>query len=124
MNRIVIRCVNRDEVVATEARFCRGFWSRLRGLLGTAESEGAKGCWIEPCNSIHTFGMSYPIDAYFLNRQNQVVAVLKGLKPNRISPIYFDAHSVLEFSCGASKSCVVGDQFILECETNDAVKVA
>ncbi len=33
---------------------------------------------------IHTFGMKYPIDAIVLNKQKQVVALKKHLKPNRI----------------------------------------
>lgn len=124
MNRVAVRNVNRGEVVSTDVRLCRGFWSRLCGLLGTSELEGRRGCWIESCNSIHTFGMKYPIDAYFLNRQNQVIAVLKDLKPNRLSPIYFGAHSVLEFSSSAEKKCAVGDRFILEREASDTTKVA
>ena len=35
------------------------------------------------CNAIHTFFMSYPIDAVFFDRHDRVVKEVRGIKPWR-----------------------------------------
>jgi uncharacterized protein len=83
--------------------------ARLKGLLGRSELPAGAGLWIKPCNSIHTFGMKFPIDALFLDREKRVVGVAETLRPNRISRIYPGASSVIELPAGtiaAAESCV------------------
>ena len=106
--------LTRGEKLADQVRMCEKFWSRLLGLLGSSKLNAAEACWLKPCNSIHTFGMKYPIDVYFLNKENQVIAVSKEVKPNRLTPIHFDASSVIEFASGASRNCEIGDQLAVE----------
>ena len=108
-----IQNLTRGQKLAERVRLCRGFWSRLVGLIGTSKLSDGEACWLEPCNSIHTMGMNYAIDAYFLNRNQQVVQVLKNLKPNRFSPIVSRAVSVLEFASNHSRDCEIGDQLQL-----------
>ena len=103
-------------LLAKKVRYCNQFWSRLRGLLGTKQLGPEETCWIIPCNTIHTFGMRYPIDVYFLNRENKVIAIKKNLKPSRISPLYWKTYSVLEFKSGSPRSCKVGDRLTLEAD--------
>ena len=67
-----------------------------------------------PCSSVHTFGMAYPIDLFVLDREDRVIAILENVKPNRISPFFPNARSILEFASGPHRDCGVGDQLKLE----------
>ena len=97
------------EVVAQRLLLCHGFWNRLKGLLGTQTLEPDTACWLIPCNSIHTVGMQYPIDVYFLNRKNEILSVIENMSPCRFSPLVLKAHSVLEFKSGPRRNIRVGD---------------
>jgi uncharacterized membrane protein (UPF0127 family) len=44
--------------------------ARMKGLLGRQGLEPGESLWIRPCNSIHTIGMKFPIDAVFLDSRN------------------------------------------------------
>jgi uncharacterized protein len=105
---------SRDAVLAENVKMCQNFWTRLVGLLGTKHLPPQDACWIKPCNSIHTVGMKYAIDAYFLNKKNEVVSIVKNLKPNRFSPLAWKAHSVVEFVSGVDRNCQVGDKLTLQ----------
>ena len=105
-----IRNLTRNQVLAQRVRLCKSCWSRLKGLLGTTGLGQDEACWIDSCNAIHTFGMRYPLDVYFLDKKNTVVAILKNLEPNRISPFFPAACSVLEFQSGFARECHIGDR--------------
>lgn len=102
--------LTQKKVLSSNVRYCNQIFSRMKGLLGTSKIEADETCWLIPCNGIHTVGMRYAIDAYFLNRGNEVVAVIRNLKPNRFSPFFPKAHSVLEFASGNHDRCRVGDK--------------
>ncbi len=57
------------------ARIATRFTARARGLLGGPPLELDEALLIAPCSSIHTFGMRYPIDVVFLDRNARVVRV-------------------------------------------------
>lgn len=104
----MVKNLSNNDVLATQIRPCTNFWSRLKGLLGTSSLDEREACWIKDCNSIHTIGMKYPIDAYFVNKSGKVVAIQKNMKPFRVSPVFFGADSVVEFKAG-ERSCNIGD---------------
>ena len=58
-------------------------WTRLRGLLGRKplEPAAAEGLLIEPCSSVHTFWMGYPLDLIFFDRNSRVVSVCENVAP-------------------------------------------
>ena len=111
---LVIKNISRQEIIAYSVRYCYGLFDRLKGLLGTSSLDEKEACWLTPCNSIHTIGMKYPIDVYFLNKKKKVIAVLKNMKPLRFSPIFFRAACAIEFASGPERNCKVGDQLTLE----------
>ena len=86
--------------------------SRMKGLLGRRALASGEGLWIRPCKGVHTFGMRFPIDLLFLDRELRVIAVTRDLAPNRLTRIRMNAASVLELPSGmaASTTTVVGDQ--------------
>lgn len=80
----------------------QNFWSRLRGLLGRARLQEDQGLWIRPCNSVHTFGMGYPIDVVFLDQELNVVRIAHQLQRWRIAAAR-RAHSTLELLGGVAQ---------------------
>lgn len=89
----------RDVVVAEKLRVALNPWTRLRGLLGTAQLDWDEGLLIRPCASVHTFFMRYPIDLVFLAEGGEVVGLRQALPPWRITP-YFPALCTLELAAG------------------------
>jgi uncharacterized membrane protein (UPF0127 family) len=85
---------------------------RMKGLLGRDKLAKGESLWIKPCNSVHTFGMRFPIDVLFMDKENIVVSVRAGLAPYRLSRLFFRAASVLELPEGtlAAKDTRVGDR--------------
>lgn len=73
---------------------------RRKGLLGREALSAGEGLWIVPCESIHTFGMQFPIDLIYLDRDKRVKKVRNDVPPWRISAC-LSAHSVLELAPGS-----------------------
>ena len=64
-------------------RVARTLFERMRGLIGTKRLPPGEGMLILKCNAIHTFFMSFAIDATFLDRQDQIVKVVRNIRPWR-----------------------------------------
>ena len=69
------------EILGVKAQVARTFAERARGLIGRDRPQSGEGMLILRCNAIHTFFMSYPIDAVFLDRDERVVREVRGIKP-------------------------------------------
>jgi uncharacterized membrane protein (UPF0127 family) len=78
------------------------FFERARGLIGRVSPSPGCGFLIPKCNAIHTFFMSYAIDAYFLDSAGRVVKIVKGIKPWKLF-IWgtWRAKKVIETAAGA-----------------------
>ncbi len=73
---------------------------RRKGLLGRETLSAGEGLWIVPCEAVHTFGMQFPIDLVYLDRDKRVKKVRNDVPPWRISAC-LSAHSVLELASGS-----------------------
>jgi uncharacterized protein len=69
--------------------------ARLFGLLGRRALAEGEALWLTPCNSVHTLGMSYPIDVVYLDKSDRVIGIRHALAPRRVSAAR-RARSVLE----------------------------
>ncbi|MBQ6137665.1 MAG: DUF192 domain-containing protein [Kiritimatiellae bacterium] len=69
------------EVLGVKARVARTFFERAKGLIGTPDLAPDEGMLILKCNAIHTWFMKFPIDAVFLDRDDNVVKVVRGIPP-------------------------------------------
>lgn len=78
----------------------RGFFSRLKGLLGKPIFVDGEGLWMARCRAIHTFGMRFPIDVVFLDRESIVKMVVKSVLPCRSFVSCLSAESVIELPEG------------------------
>ncbi|OWT77189.1 hypothetical protein CEY04_14530 [Achromobacter sp. HZ28] len=77
----------------------RRWCARFRGLAGRPPPRGAIGVWLQPCRAVHTLGMRYPLDLFFLDHNKQVIKVVAGLPPRRLASC-LRAVSVVELQAG------------------------
>lgn len=89
-----------DQGESVECRLANSFFSRLKGLMGQPPPEQGKGLLIRPCNSIHMFFMRFSIDVVFLDREFNIVRLVRNLDPGRIVGTVQDAWQVLEVKAG------------------------
>ena len=97
--RLVDRQTGR--VLLQRLHLARTPWSRLRGLLGRGRLGADEGLWLEPCNSVHMFGMTFAIDVVFLDRAGTVVRILPHLRPWHVGPLVWGARVAVELPDGA-----------------------
>ncbi len=92
-------------------------FERVRGLLGRESLANDEALLIEPCNSIHTFFMKFPIDVAYLKRDREgvykVVLVRSSVKPYRLDWPHFGVAAVLEGAAGAFHGIQPGDLLCL-----------
>lgn len=114
----MMKAVNqtRDVVLAERVSEAATFFTRLRGLMFRGALEAGDGMRIDPCNSVHTCFMRFPIDVVFLDSERHVAAVINGMKPWRFSKLYRSSCEVLELPSGTLKrtGTVVGDRILLK----------
>lgn len=113
-----IRNATRQVHLATQARLADTFGGRLKGLLGTRGLPEGAGLILDPCNSVHMFFMSYPIDVLFLSGDGRVVGIVHRLQPWRLTPIFWKARRAVELPAGvieATGTCE-GDSIVVEAE--------
>ena len=84
---------------------------KMRGLLGTKPTGRGQACWLTGCSSVHTLGMQYALDLYFLDRNGRILCIQNRLNPWRLSRWVPWARQVLEVEGGwiAVAHAVVGD---------------
>jgi uncharacterized membrane protein (UPF0127 family) len=99
-----VRIVNRSRgtVVASRVSVADSWASRVRGYLARPEPEEGEGILLVPCNSIHTFGMGFPIDALFVSSDGRVLEVAHELRPWRRPLRVRGARYVLEVPAGTA----------------------
>jgi len=108
----------RKTMVASKVIMADSFLSRIQGLLWRDRLNRGEGLLLRPCNSIHMFGMRYPIDAVFLDKAGSVVGLIENIKPWRVSAVFFKATACLELPAGtiSSTGTTVGDKLTISSE--------
>ncbi len=108
--KLLIKNTNRNSVVADNADIADTSQKRRTGLLKHSNLAAGEGLWIVPCEAVHTFGMNFPIDVVYLNKQKKVLKIRDNMKKSRMS-LCLRAHSVLELPAGraAETGIAVGD---------------
>ena len=103
-------------IICKKMIIANNLFDRMKGLMFSIEMPDCDGFLIAPCNSIHTFFMLYRLDLLFLDKNFQVVKVIYGLSPWRITWMYFKAHQVLEMKADTLKKNIKsGDKFEAIC---------
>lgn len=76
------------------------FFRRFLGLMGRRTLPAGHGLLIAPCSSIHMCFMRFAIDAIYINRDYQVLKVVKGLRPWIGMSMCWGAWAVIEVRAG------------------------
>jgi hypothetical protein len=76
------------------------FFKRLKGLMFTKSLPTGHGLLIQPCQSIHTYFMNYPIDVLYLSKDLEIVGLDETIKPATVGKYQKRAFSVLELPSG------------------------
>jgi uncharacterized membrane protein (UPF0127 family) len=112
-----VRVINstRRTVVGERIRVADTGLTRIVGLLGERELTPGDGLLIVPSQSIHTWGMQFPIDIAVLDNDWKVIAIRPNLRPFRMTKLFWKAAAVLELPSGRlhSSSTRVGDSMEL-----------
>ncbi len=112
-----VRLINetRQAMIGEHVGVADTLWSRGRGLMFRQSLEDGSGLLINPCSSIHTMWMRFPIDILYLGHDNIVLRVDSAMKPWRIGPVFTGARYVVELPAGsaAHSETQPGDQLTL-----------
>jgi uncharacterized membrane protein (UPF0127 family) len=74
-----------NQVIVPKVLITENWHERARGLLGRRRLAADEGMLISPCNSIHTFFMSYAIDVIYLDKEMTILKICSTLSPWRLS---------------------------------------
>jgi uncharacterized protein len=83
----------------------RGFRARLLGLAFLDSYDSA--LLIRRCRSVHTFGMRFPLDLVFVDRDWRVVRLVRDVGPRRIVSCR-EAVAVIEVAAGGADRLEAG----------------
>ena len=61
-----------------------GFRARLLGLALRDRVDAGPGLLLPRCSSVHTFGMRFALDIYFLGRDDRILDVRRAVPPRRL----------------------------------------
>lgn len=89
------------DVLCDSASFARTHRERARGLIGRPALTGNEALLFEKTPQVHTFGMSYPLDVVFCDRDFKVLHVNRNLVPRRVSRWVFRARYTIEMKAGS-----------------------
>src|SRR5665811_1467113 len=87
-------------VLGREVRVAGARRARLLGLAHLDRDAAGQGLLIPRCASVHTFGMRFPLDLVFLDRDGRPCSFRRAVPPRRLA---WDrrASAVLELPCSA-----------------------
>jgi len=58
--------------------------TRLRGLAFRDRDEAGPGLLFPRCSSVHTFGMRFELDVFFLDEAGRIIDVRRRVRPRRV----------------------------------------
>lgn len=125
---MVLVNATRKTVLSDRCHFANTVLKRMVGLLNRRKFAKGEGLLLDRCYGVHTFGMRFPIDVLFLDKDLRVIRAVKALPPYRTS-IVKKAVYVLELPVGALEVSHTeeGDQIQIrtaQAEATPSVRVA
>lgn len=125
MDYVDVRRAGPDGPPFARAGVAKSYGARFKGLMGRRELPAGEALLIEPCSSVHTFFMRFPIDVVFLDREDRVVKIAEALKPWRAS-MGGGGKKALEMRPGAAAEAgiAVGDQLFFTQRTEEETQPA
>jgi hypothetical protein len=110
-----VRNRTRDTVLGDAIDVADTSEKRRVGLLKHERLTPGTGLWINPCESVHTFFMKFPIDLVYLDKKKKVKKVRHAVPAWRLSAC-LTAHSILELPAGTAKKTgtQAGDELVFD----------
>jgi uncharacterized protein len=91
MSVVTVRSLKNQTVIADKCVVADRFLSRLKGLLGSPGLGPGEGLLLRPCNDVHMWFMTFPIDIVFLRHEAadrwRVCSVRENVRPWRPLPL-------------------------------------
>ena len=116
MRRLKVIHPSSNTVIGENIHIADDFVSSLVGLMFKKSLKDQDGLLIENCRSIHTCFMRFPIDVVFLDKDNNVVKVLREIGPWKFTWFYLKARKVLELNGGTLPHTIsAGDRLEVVC---------
>jgi uncharacterized membrane protein (UPF0127 family) len=97
---MILMNVTRNTILTDRCHFANTVLKRMVGLLNRRKFSSGEGLLLDRCYGVHTFGMRFPIDVLFLDKDLRVIRAVKALPPYRTSLVK-KAVYVLELPVGA-----------------------
>jgi uncharacterized membrane protein (UPF0127 family) len=88
------------------------FYKSFKGLM-LKKSIDKKNCYILKTQGIHTFFMRFSIDVVYLNKNKEVIKIIKNMKPCKVGPLLKECKYVIEF---------INEEFIDKINLNDKIE--
>lgn len=113
-----MRIVNetKGSILGSRVVVARSFWQRFLGLMFRRSLDEGAGLVVDPCSSIHTMWMRFPIDVLYVDERGVIVRADDGMQPWRIGPLFSRGKFVVELPRGviAMTGTTAGDQISLQ----------
>ncbi|WP_010244877.1 DUF192 domain-containing protein [Acetivibrio cellulolyticus] len=112
---MIVKNVTKSSILSDDLSVANTFFKRFMGLMFKQELPHGKGLHIVPCNSIHMCFMNFPLDIIFLSKDMEIISIIEGIKPWKVSPIISKSYSVLELPFGtiAQTNSSIGDELVI-----------
>lgn len=81
------------------------FFTRFAGLMFRKNLPAATGLFLAPCNSVHMCFMRFAIDVVYMDKEYNIIKVVKNLSPWTGLSMYPKAWAVLEMLAGEADRC-------------------
>ena len=105
---MVLVNATKKTVVSDNCHFANTVLKRVVGLLNRGKFDKGEGLLLDRCYGIHTFGMRFPIDVLFLDKDLCVIRAVKALPPYRTCVVKKSVY-VLEVPIGALDGSRTGE---------------
>lgn len=80
-----LRRLPRTTVLGRDVAVARGPRARLLGLARLDRDDARPGLLIPRCAAVHTFGMRFPLDLVFLDRDGRPLSARRAVPPRRFA---------------------------------------
>jgi uncharacterized membrane protein (UPF0127 family) len=126
---VKVQSLRNQGLIADQCIVANRFWGRLKGLIGTSRLAPGEGLLLSPCNDIHMWMMSMPIDVVFVRAVSEtekagaeatathvVCSTHENLKPWKPLPVRDKrARETLELPVGTIRRCeiIAGDKLCI-----------
>jgi uncharacterized membrane protein (UPF0127 family) len=97
---MVLVNVTKNTVLSDQCHFANTVLKRLVGFLNRKSLTPGEGLLFDRCYGIHTFGMRFPLDLLFFDKDLRVMKAVKALPPFRTCAVK-KAVYVLELPVGS-----------------------